>query len=185
VTHAVLELAERPIALCISGINYGENIGGTIGVSGTIGAALEADAYGIPAIAGAITAHVSEWRTFGIVDWAAARHFTRLLATQVLDEGMPAGVSVLNLNVPRSATTQTELRKTVQSRQPYYVRSRPSPPRRLDEPYQFAVEVVVDWDRLEPGTDIHAVVRDQVASVTPLTWRMTADTDWVPRSPRT
>jgi len=47
VTHAVLELADRPIALCVSGVNYGENIGGTIGVSGTIGAALEADAHGI------------------------------------------------------------------------------------------------------------------------------------------
>jgi len=129
----------------------------------------------------AITAQVSEWRTFGAVDWTAVRHFTRRLARQVLDEGMPDGVSVLNLNVPRSATIQTELRKTVQSRQPYYVRSRPSSGRRLDEPYQFAVEAVVDWDRLEPGTDIHAVIGDQVASVTPLTWRMTADTDWMPR----
>jgi 5'-nucleotidase len=181
VTHAVLELAERPIGLCISGINYGENIGGTIGVSGTIGAALEAEVYGIPSIAVAITAQVSEWRTFGAVDWTAVRHFTRRLARQVLDEGMPDGVSVLNLNVPRSATTQTELRKTVQSRQPYYVRSRPGSGRRLDEPYQFAVEAVVDWDHLEPGTDIHAVIGDQVASVTPLTWRMTADTDWMPR----
>jgi 5'-nucleotidase len=181
VTHAVLELAERPIGLCVSGINYGENIGGTIGVSGTLGAALEAEAYGIPSIAVGITAQVSEWRTFGAVDWTAARHFTRRLARQVLDEGMPDGVSVLNLNVPRSATTQTELRKTVQSRQPYYVRSRPSSGRRLDEPYQFAVEAVVDWDHLEPGTDIHAVIGDQVASVTPLTWRMTADTDWMPR----
>ena len=40
----------------------------------------------------------------------------------------------------------------------------------------------MDWDRLEPGTDIEAVIRDQVVSVTPLTWRMTADTDWEPRA---
>ena len=39
---------------------------------------------------------------------------------------MPAGVSVLSLNVPRSATPETELRKTVQSHQPYYMRSRPA-----------------------------------------------------------
>jgi 5'-nucleotidase len=180
VTHAVLELAERPIALCVSGINYGENIGGAIGVSGTVGAAFEADSLGIPSIAAAITAQVSEWRTFGTVDWTAARHFTRLLARQVLQDGMPDGVSVLNLNVPRSATTDTELRKTVQSQQPYYVRRRPGSARPLDQPYQFPVEVVVDWDRLEPGTDIHAVVRDQVASVTPLTWRQTARTGWTP-----
>jgi 5'/3'-nucleotidase len=180
VTHAVLELAGRPIGLCVSGINYGENIGGAIGVSGTVGAAFEADAYGIPAIAAAITAQPSEWRTFGTVDWTAARHFTRLLARQVLADGMPAGVSVLNLNVPRGATTRTELRRTVQGRQPYYVRRRPQAPRPLDQPYQFAVDVVVDPDRLEPGTDIHAIVCDQVASVTPLTWQQTATTDWMP-----
>jgi len=180
VTHAVLELARRPIALCVSGINYGENIGGAIGVSGTVGAAFEADAHGIPAIAAAITAQTSEWRTFGAVDWTAARHFTRVLAQQVLADGMPAGVSVLNLNVPRSATTRTELRKTVQGRQPYYARRRPDPPRPLDQPYQFAVDVVIDPAALEPGTDIHAIVCDQVASVTPLTWQQTAATDWAP-----
>jgi 5'-nucleotidase len=180
VTHAVLELARRPIALCVSGINYGENIGGAIGVSGTVGAAFEADAHGIPAIAAAITAQTSEWRTFGAVDWTAARHFTRLLAQQVLADGMPAGVSVLNLNVPRSATTRTELRKTVQGRQPYYARRRPDPPRPLDRPYQFAVDVVIDPAALEPGTDIHAIVCDQVASVTPLTWQQTAATGWAP-----
>jgi 5'-nucleotidase len=180
VTHAVLELARRPIALCVSGINYGENIGGAIGVSGTVGAAFEADAHGIPAIAAAITAQTSEWRTFGAVDWTAARHFTRLLARQVLADGMPAGVSVLNLNVPRSATAGTELRKTVQGRQPYYARRRPDPPRPLEQPYQFAVDVVIDPAALEPGTDIHAIVCDQVASVTPLTWQQTAVTDWTP-----
>jgi 5'-nucleotidase len=183
VAHAVLELADRPVALCVSGINYGENIGGSIGVSGTVGAALEAGTRGIPAIAVSVTVQVNEWRTFGTVDWTAARHFTRLLAAQVLEEGLPDGVSVLNLNVPRSATAGTELRKTVQSRQPYYVRRRPNPARRLDQPYQFPVDVVVDWDTLEPGTDIDAVVRDQVASVTPLTWRMSADTGWEPRRP--
>jgi hypothetical protein len=92
-------------------------------------------------------------------------------------------VSVLSLNVPRTATPETELRRTVQSRQPYYVRSRPASARPLEQPYQFAVEVEIDWERLEPDSDIYAVVHDGVACVTPLTWRMTADTDWTPRGP--
>ena len=94
---------------------------------------------------------------------------------------MPEGVSVLNLNVPRAATAGTELRRTVQSHQPYYVRSKPATARAQHEPFQFPIDIVVDWDHLEPGTDIHAVVADGVASVTPLTWRMTAETEWTPR----
>jgi 5'-nucleotidase len=180
VTHAVLELAQRPIGLCVSGINYGENIGGSIGVSGTVGAAMEAAGHGIHAIAASRAVEVSQWRTFAELDWTAARHFTRLLAAQVLAEGLPDGVSALNLNVPERATAATELRRTAQARQPYYVRRHDHPGRPLDQPYRFPVDVVVEWDSLEPGTDIHAVVRDQVASVTPLTWQMTADTDWAP-----
>lgn len=181
VTHAVLELAPRRIDLCISGVNYGENIGSSIAVSGTIGAAMEADMYGIPAIAAGISSQVSEWRTFGELDWTAVKHFTRLLAAQVLDEGMPEGVSVLNLNVPREATPQTELRKTVQSHQIYYVRPRPTSSRPLHQPFQFAMEIVAEDPHLEPGTDIHALVHDRVATVTPLTSRMTVETPWVPR----
>jgi len=45
---------------------------------------------------------------------------------------------------------------------------------------QFAVDVSIDPGRLEPGTDIHAIIHDQVASVTPLTWQQTATTDWTP-----
>ena len=182
VTHAVLELAERPISLCVSGINYGENIGAAIAASGTIGAALEADIYDIPGVAASITTQVSEWRTFGPVNWTTAKHFTRLLAQQVLEEGMPDGASVLNLNVPQGATPRTELRKTVQSRQRYYVLNRPVLGRPLDQPYELVVQVAVDWDRLEPGTDVYAIAVDEVVSVTPLTWQMTADTDWTPRA---
>ena len=59
VTHAVLELADRPVGLCVSGINYGENIGASIGVSGTVGAALEAGTRGIPGIAVSVTVQVN------------------------------------------------------------------------------------------------------------------------------
>ena len=40
-----------PADLCLSGVNAGENLGGTLNVSGTYGAVLEAAARGVPGIA--------------------------------------------------------------------------------------------------------------------------------------
>ena len=48
VQHALLELVPRPPDLVVSGINYGENIGTSVTISGTVGAAFEAAAFGIP-----------------------------------------------------------------------------------------------------------------------------------------
>mgnify|MGYP003801499625 CR=1 FL=1 len=51
VSHAVIELAAHKPTVCISGINWGENLGLCISASGTVGAAFEASIYGVPAIA--------------------------------------------------------------------------------------------------------------------------------------
>ncbi len=183
VTHALLELADRLPDLCISGINYGENVGGALGVSGTVSAALEAEAHGIPGVATSVQVDVTAWRTFADIDWTAARHFTRLLADQVLTDGLPDDVAVLNLNVPDGATPDTELRRTVQSRQPYYVHSLPPGDRIAADPLRLQVAAEIDTGSLEPDSDIRAVVCDGVASVTPLSWSMTARTGWQPRPP--
>lgn len=179
VTHAMLELADRRPDLCISGINYGENIGGGLGVSGTIGAAMQAQAFNVPSLATSLQVDPSEWHTLESKDWTAARYFTRKLALQLLAEGFPDDVSVINLNVPRDATPATELRRTVQSRSPYYVHSLPVG-RVLSEPVRLQIDVRVDRARVEPRSDVHALVIDGVVSVTPLTWSMTATTDWLP-----
>jgi len=42
VLHAVLEILPRKPDLVVSGINYGENVGSGVTVSGTVGAALDA-----------------------------------------------------------------------------------------------------------------------------------------------
>ena len=44
VQHGVLELTDTTPALVVSGINYGENTGNGVTISGTVGAALEASA---------------------------------------------------------------------------------------------------------------------------------------------
>jgi 5'-nucleotidase len=119
VSHAILELAPRCPDLCISGINYGENLGSGISRSGTIGAALEANSYGIPGLAISLGAsldahHSAEYRA---LDWRTAMHFTRLFAEKILTEGLPGSVALLNVNIPPGATPETEVRLTRQSRQ--------------------------------------------------------------------
>ena len=51
VLHAVYEILPEKPRLVVSGINYGENIGLGVTISGTVGAALEGAALGIPALA--------------------------------------------------------------------------------------------------------------------------------------
>ena len=47
VEHALFELAPRPVDLVVSGINYGENVGEGLAVSGTLGASAIIGALGI------------------------------------------------------------------------------------------------------------------------------------------
>jgi 5'-nucleotidase len=51
VLHAVLEIMPQLPDLVVSGINYGENIGTGVTVSGTVGAAMEAAALGFKSLA--------------------------------------------------------------------------------------------------------------------------------------
>jgi len=127
------------------------HIGGALGVSGTVSAAMEAEVHGIPGIASSIQVDISSWHTFGELDRTAAVHFTAALARQVLAVGLPPEVAVVNLDTPRGATVGTPARRTVQSRQPYYRQRVPAGARRYGEPLRLTVESVT-LDRIElPG----------------------------------
>ena len=79
VQHGVLELAGRRPALAVSGINFGENVGLGITISGTVGAAMEAAAHGIPALAVSLQVDPKLHYDFDdSVDFSVAGHFTRL-----------------------------------------------------------------------------------------------------------
>ncbi|WP_433599256.1 5'/3'-nucleotidase SurE [Nocardia sp. CA-135953] len=75
-----------PVDLCLSGVNAGENLGGTLNVSGTYGAVLEAGARGVSGIAlsrevGGPWAEPDSWEWAWVPD-AAARVLTTLLAAR-------------------------------------------------------------------------------------------------------
>lgn len=166
--HALLLLAPRPPALVVSGINFGENLGSGLTISGTVGAALEAAAEGIPSIAVSLeTAKEFHMTHSPEVNFATAAHWTRWMAERVLAHAIPENAPVVNINVPSNATDQTPWRVTRASHQAYF--------RSLVENGKFVgYDVVVQADKLERDSDIYAVRVDRVVSVTPLTYDLTA-----------
>lgn len=175
VAHAVLEIADRKPDLCISGINYGENLGTVATCSGTLGAAFEANSHGIPAIASSLQMPISLQRKtdYSPADWGAASHITRKTAEFVLKKGMPKGVSILNINVPHKPKCSQDYRITRQSHQNYFDFIRPEQ-RDFSKRFELKSHLYVDLETLEPDSDIYAVYLKKVISVTPMTWDMTA-----------
>lgn len=175
VIHGIFELAPRQPDLCISGINYGDNVGVTMAASGTIGAALEASTLGIPALAVSREAelHLHRSEDYAELDWQIPAYFTRKIAEKILKEGFPTGVDVLNLNIPDGATEATEIRDTIQSRQAYFYYTRPD---KRDFSQGFVLSEInsINPATLEPNSDIQAFVFDRVVSLTPLTNNLTA-----------
>ena len=165
----------RPPDLLISGINYGENLGHNITLSGTVGAALEGAAVGIPGLAVSLQTDHSYHFAYGDVDWSSAQHFTRLFAEAVLAGDLPGDVQVLNVVLPGDATDATPWRVTRQAQQSYFTaRMRnPRPDSPLDE---AAFGLYLDEGAIEPGTDIHAIVKERIVSVTPLSLDLTSRT---------
>ena len=105
VLHALLELVPRKPALCVSGINFGENVGSRVTSSGTLGAAMEAAADGVPALAASLQTDQKYHRLHSDeIDFSAATHFTRYFAARLLERRMPPDVDVLKLDVPDDAT---------------------------------------------------------------------------------
>ena len=105
VQRALLVLAQRPVALVVAGINYGENVGSGITISGTVGAALEAASMGVPALAISLETAVDQHHSHSAaVDFTVAAHFTRVMARLILDAPRTHDVDVLKVDVPIAAT---------------------------------------------------------------------------------
>ena len=171
---ARLELAERPIDLCVSGINYGENLGTGVTISGTVGAALEAACYGIPALAVSLETPPEFHLSYSVeIDFIVGAHFTRQFARQTLSKGLPAGVDLLKIDIPAGATPQTPWRAARISRQCYY-QALPSERTRLDEPKDLRYRIYVNHEMLEPESDIYALIVEKVVAVVPMTIDLTA-----------
>lgn len=166
--YALLLAVPRKPSLVVSGINYGENLGNGLTISGTVGAAIEAAAEGIPSLAVSLeTAKEFHMSHSAAISFETAAHWTRWMAERILAHSLPEKVPLVNVNVPSDATPETVWRVTRASRQAYF--------RSLVANGRFVgYDVLVDMDSLERDSDIYAVRIDRVVSVTPLTYDLTA-----------
>lgn len=175
VLYGVLDCAARTPDLVVSGINYGENLGNSTMVSGTVGAALQGGDMGISSLAVSLETKKEYHYNHGVdVDWRAASYWLRFFALRTLtSKPWPQDVAALKIDIPATATEETAWRLTSQSRQPYYI-SLPTHRRRSDEPSVMDYEMQVDVSRVEPESDIYAFAIDRIISVTPLSVNLTA-----------
>ncbi|MDA0990545.1 MAG: 5'/3'-nucleotidase SurE [Verrucomicrobia bacterium] len=179
VLHAFDVFADRWPALVVSGINYGENLGANVSISGTIGAAIEAASRGVPALAMSLqTDHHNVFSdTYGEIDWSIAEHFTGRFAEQLLVADRTPDVDVLNVVVPDSADTRTRWRLTRQSRRSYFS-TQLTAPSLTSTVADTAVGVYLEREDVEPDSDIWAILFDRVVSATPLSLDATSRTDF-------
>lgn len=178
VQHGVLELADRKPALAVSGINYGDNTGNGVTISGTVGAALEAASLGIPAIA------ISQQTPFDLhltysdgVDFSTAAKLARDFGMWLIDhQALPDDVDVLKIDVPWQAPPDVAWRMTRVSRRRVYWPTRPERAS-LSSIGRLGYHYDADPAKAEPDSDVYALMHDQVVAVTPMSLDMTSRTD--------
>jgi 5'-nucleotidase len=178
VQYGIFAILKQKPDLVVSGINYGENPGTDITLSGTVGAALEAASHGIPALAVSLQLANEDWLGYSRdINFSTAAIFTRRFAKLLLSQQMPADVNVLNVNVPVEATPDTPWRMTRLGRHPYFTPFLKEPAdangfSRLDAKRNPHID---DLD--DPDSDIHVFNRGKLVSVTPLSLDLTSRVD--------
>lgn len=177
VQHGVYEISQRWPALVVSGINYGENVGNGVTISGTVGAAIEAAALGIPAIAASLQVpqglHTSYSRE---VDFTAAAHFTRLFGELLLNGTHFPDVDVLKIEVPTHATSDTAWKLTRVSRKRLFWPTRVQK-KHLSDDGSPGYTKLLDPETAEPDSDIYTVLHEGLVSVSPISFDMTSRVD--------
>jgi 5'-nucleotidase len=171
--------AEHPFDAVVAGINQGSALGHEATSIGVVGAALEAAALGLPAIA------VTQDRRAHVFDVAA--NLTVSLLESWLEKGLPDGVA-LSINVPAAAADRPRGVVVARLGQPEYVvegfrKVESADPRQLWR---------IQWGKVrrpERETDLEWYQRGEI-TITPLRWDSTAGdalpalTEWAIQAPQ-
>jgi len=178
VLHGTLEVMASLPDLVVSGINYGENLGYGITVSGTVGAALEAAAMGIPSLAVSLETDVQYHLSYSDeIDFSTAAYFTKFFGRILLDKQMLPDVHLLKLDVPITATPKTDWEITRLSPSRYFEPVRPER-EKWGEPARVGYRQAVDPSLDPKDTDVYILRVEKKVSLTPLSLDMTARVDF-------
>ena len=178
VLHGILEILGSKPDLVVSGINYGENVGSGVTISGTVGAALEAASHGIPGLAISLETPLDRQLGYSTeIDFSAAAYFATLFGQKLLEKQFPADVMALKVDVPSSATRDTPWQVTRIARQRYY---EPVAPDRVDwaKPAPVGYRHAPDVANSERDSDVYVLLALRHVSVTPLSLDMTSRVDF-------
>lgn len=96
-------LLPRKPDIVVSGINHGSNAAINVVYSGTMGAAFEGCAYGIPSVGFSLTSHAED------ADFNPCLPVVDKVVRLVLEKGLPDGVC-LNVNMPANVAEYKEMR---------------------------------------------------------------------------
>jgi 5'-nucleotidase len=153
---AIKKAIKDSIDLVVSGINEGSNLGNDVFISGTVGAALQGYAYGIPSIAISVAG-------FSNVNYDAAGVTARFLAT-MFKQGKLPGKMLLNVNLPKLPVNEIQgIEITGLGERSYTDRIDEGHDGKRD--YYWIVRGIPEWS-VVPGTDIWALEQNKI-SITP------------------
>ncbi len=178
VLFGLLEVLSAPPALVVAGINYGENVGFGITISGTVGAVLEAAAAGVRALAVSLEMPLAQQAgATQRADFSASARFTERFARILLAADLPADTVALKVDVPSGATAETPWRLTRLSRIRYYVPEK-FQRKSFAVPAQIPYRIDFDPRAAEEGSDVYALHIERKVSVTPLSLDLTSRADF-------
>ena len=100
---AVDNILDRKPSIVVSGINHGSNAAINVVYSGTMGAAFEGCAYGIPSVGFSLTSHDED------ADFTPCLPVVDKLVRLILEKGLPDGIC-LNVNMPAHVKEYKEMR---------------------------------------------------------------------------
>lgn len=165
VVHLALDVLKYRPDMVLSGINVGENLTlQHIFYSGTVAAAIESAMAGIPAVAFSADVESFDQLSAPEMDYIAM-NYLRALIERVAEMGLPPGVDLLNVNIPKTKNFRNCVRVTRASK----VRWHSSYDGRRDpsgRPYYWLYMKKLE---AEPDTDVYAVEVEGCVAVTPLT----------------